>query len=155
MKVLIVSQAGKVADVTLQSSCHSEDESVLKVSSSCSSVYVDGSELRGSSNASVLVKYGTYTGLAEFLVWMPEFPLELNLPDVRLSQVKGWRVPEEPTDSKSRRGVDPLMGSKSKTWNLDDNLMESDSHPTCRLRFQQTPIEVRSNLVSRQSKWCP
>lgn len=33
MKVLIVSQAGQVADVTLQSSCHSEDESVLKVSS--------------------------------------------------------------------------------------------------------------------------
>lgn len=32
MKVLIVSQAGQVADVTLQSSCHSEDESVLKVS---------------------------------------------------------------------------------------------------------------------------
>ena len=31
MKVLIVSQAGQVADVTLQSSCHSEDESVLKV----------------------------------------------------------------------------------------------------------------------------
>lgn len=33
MKVLIVSQAGQVADVTLQSSCHSEDESVLKVRS--------------------------------------------------------------------------------------------------------------------------
>jgi transmembrane protein 132 len=31
MKVFIVSQAGKVADVTLQSSCHSEEESVLKV----------------------------------------------------------------------------------------------------------------------------
>lgn len=31
MKVFIVSQAGTVADVTLQSSCHSEDESVLKV----------------------------------------------------------------------------------------------------------------------------
>jgi hypothetical protein len=31
MKVFIVIQAGKVADVTLQSSCHSEEESVLKV----------------------------------------------------------------------------------------------------------------------------
>lgn len=31
MKVFIVSQAGKVADVTLQSSCHAEDESVIKV----------------------------------------------------------------------------------------------------------------------------
>lgn len=31
MKVFIVSQSGKVADITLQSSCHSEDESVIKV----------------------------------------------------------------------------------------------------------------------------
>lgn len=35
MKVFIVSQAGTVADVTLQSSCHSEDESVLKVRGPC------------------------------------------------------------------------------------------------------------------------
>lgn len=31
MKVFIVSQAGKAADVTFQASCHSEDDSVLKV----------------------------------------------------------------------------------------------------------------------------
>lgn len=31
MKVLIVSQAGKVADVTLQSSCSCTDEAALKV----------------------------------------------------------------------------------------------------------------------------
>jgi hypothetical protein len=66
-----------------------------QVSSSCSSVYVDGSELRGSSNASVIVKYGTYQGLAKFTVWMPEFPLELAVADFKLSQIKGWKVPEE------------------------------------------------------------
>lgn len=32
MKVFIVSQSGQVADITLQTSCHSEDESVIKVS---------------------------------------------------------------------------------------------------------------------------
>lgn len=32
MKVFVVSQAGKVGDVTLQSSCHAADESILKVS---------------------------------------------------------------------------------------------------------------------------
>lgn len=31
MKVFIVSQGGKIADVTLQSSCQAEDESVIKV----------------------------------------------------------------------------------------------------------------------------
>lgn len=64
------------------------------MSSSCSSVYVDGSEARGSVNGSVLVKYGTYTGLARFTVWMPEFPLDLQVPDTRLSQVKSWKVPD-------------------------------------------------------------
>lgn len=66
----------------------------LQVSSSCGSVYVDGSEQRGSVNGSVLVKYGTYTGLAKFTVWMPEFPLELAVADTRLSQLKSWRVPD-------------------------------------------------------------
>ena len=31
MKVFIVSEAGKIADVTLQSSCQAEDESIIKV----------------------------------------------------------------------------------------------------------------------------
>lgn len=50
---------------------------------------MDGSEIRGSSNASVIVKYGTYTGLATFTVWMPEYPLEIDVDDNRLSQIKG------------------------------------------------------------------
>lgn len=58
-------------------------------------MYVDGSEARGSSNASIIVKYGTYIGLAKFTVWMPEFPLEVSVSDFRLSQVKGWKIPEE------------------------------------------------------------
>lgn len=117
MKVFIVSQSGKVADITLQSSCHSEDESVIKVSfpfifeiefgrnrqrvlflcaqvsTSCSSVYVDGTETEGSSNASIIIKYGSTSGLARFTVWMPEYPLEVAVTDFRLSQIKGWKIP--------------------------------------------------------------
>lgn len=160
MKVLIVSQAGKVADVTLQSSCHSEDESVLKVSSSCSSVYVDGSEIRGSSNASVLVKYGTYTGLAKFTVWFPEFPLEVNVPDFRLSQIKGWKVPDDNMlggKSRRKRSTDWKLNRRKRSdknqyqaWTnaggmvTEDinNGVDADKHGNCRLRFQQSPIEV-------------
>ncbi|XP_012530083.1 transmembrane protein 132E isoform X2 [Monomorium pharaonis] len=211
MKVFIVSQAGTVADVTLQSSCHSEDESVLKVSSSCSSVYVDGSEIRGSSNASVLVKYGTYTGLARFTVWMPELPLEVSVADTRLNQIKGWKVPEEHvTSTKSKRSLlnatqneentgvastptispeTPLVTARAKkrsavdleesiedtSIDVDDpdGLLEEDEHeerfqsngndhgwdtinsidrnlsPTnCRLRFQQSPVEVHARFLA-------
>lgn len=213
MKVFIVSQAGTVADVTLQSSCHSEDESVLKVrgfpfssftrrivsdkmlrvvlqvSSSCSSVYVDGTEIRGSSNASVLVKYGTYTGLAKFTVWMPEFPLEMTVADTRLSQIKGWKVPEEhAVGAKSKRSLNSTNSrsneSSSKTkkrsaaeledTSMDiedaDVILEEDEQEerfrgsdngwdtinsidrgpstNCRLRFQQSPIEVHARFLA-------
>ncbi|XP_021914891.1 transmembrane protein 132E isoform X4 [Zootermopsis nevadensis] len=159
MKVFIVSQAGKVADVTLQSSCHSEDESVLKVSSSCSSVYVDGSEIRGSSNASVLVKYGTYTGLAKFTVWMPEFPLEVNVADFRLSQVKGWKVPEEHVSAKIKRSSDdtqnnrpgPYRGWPNTGAMLPEDVgngIDQERHTVCRLRFQQSPVEVYAHFLA-------
>ncbi|XP_052737744.1 transmembrane protein 132E [Bicyclus anynana] len=146
MKVLIVSQAGQVADVTLQSSCHSEDESVLKVSSSCSSVYVDGSEIRGSSNASVIVKYGTYTGLARFTVWMPEYPLEIDVDDNRLSQIKGWKVSDE------ANGKDRLRRSlSSRGWggSRPDAPNSLTDQRSCRLRYQQSNVEVYARFLAK------
>ena len=57
------------------------------MTSSCTSVYVDGSETRGAVKAEVLVKYGTLTGSAEFTVWFPVIPLNVHLEDSKLSQV--------------------------------------------------------------------
>ncbi|XP_004536756.1 transmembrane protein 132C isoform X2 [Ceratitis capitata] len=145
MKVFIVSQAGKVADVTLQSSCYAEDESVIKVSSSCSSVYVDGSEIRGSSNASVIVKYGSYTGLAKFTVWMPEFPLEVYVSDFRLSQIKGWKVVDDsnmyPNKQSQRRK------KRSTAWNQYKSEPGTEKI-TCKARYQQSPIEVFARFLA-------
>ncbi|XP_022254425.1 transmembrane protein 132C-like [Limulus polyphemus] len=151
MKVLVISQAGKVGDVTLQSSCHAADESILKVSPSCTSVYLDGSEIRGSQNASVLVKYGTYTGQAHFLVWMPQLPLEVNLSDNKLSQVKGWRTPRLQR-RKSRwpslvtpgnRAENRSRGKKKK-WDADREPLDV----VCRLRYQQAGITVYTRFFS-------
>lgn len=165
-------------------------------------MYVDGSEIRGSSNASVLVKYGTYTGLARFTVWMPEFPLEVTVGDTRLSQIKGWKVPEEHgTSAKSKRSLlnatrieertseSPVVTARAKkrsaveleesiedtSMDMDDPddplLEEDDEHeerfrgngngwdttnsidrnlsPTnCRLRFQQSPVEVHARFLA-------
>ncbi|XP_059054238.1 transmembrane protein 132E [Achroia grisella] len=146
MKVLIVSQAGQVADVTLQSSCHSEDESVLKVSSSCSSVYVDGSEIRGSSNASVIVKYGTYTGLARFTVWMPENPLEIDVDDNRLSQIKGWKVSDE---SNSKDRLRRSLTARGWGGARPDGTNSLTDQRTCRLRYQQSNVEVYARFLAK------
>ncbi|XP_017054916.1 transmembrane protein 132E isoform X3 [Drosophila ficusphila] len=149
MKVFIVSQAGKVADVTLQSSCHAEDESVIKVSSSCSSVYVDGSEQRGSSNASVIVKYGTYVGVAKFIVWMPEFPLEVYISDFRLSQIKGWKVTDDnhflhSKQSRRRKKRSYVWGQHGT--NYYNNLGADKT--VCRARYQQSPVEVYAKFLA-------
>lgn len=167
-------------------------------------MYVDGSEIRGSSNASVLVKYGTYTGLARFTVWMPEFPLEVTVGDTRLSQIKGWKVPEEhATSAKSKRSLlnatkleertseSPMVTARAKkrsaveleesiedtSMDMDDPdeplLEEDDEHEerfrgngnehgwdtinsidrnlspaNCRLRFQQSPVEVHARFLA-------
>ncbi|KAG5308092.1 T132C protein, partial [Acromyrmex insinuator] len=147
MKVFIVSQAGTVADVTLQSSCHSEDESVLKVSSSCSSVYVDGSEIRGSSNASVLVKYGTYTGLARFTVWMPEFPLEVSVADTRLNQIKGWKVPEEHVASaKSKRSLLNATRTEQKTEVASTSIMPLETPPVTARAKKRSAVDLEESI---------
>ncbi|CAH2074200.1 unnamed protein product, partial [Iphiclides podalirius] len=146
MKVLIVSQAGQVADVTLQSSCHSEDESVLKVSSSCSSVYVDGSEIRGSSNASVIVKYGTYTGLARFTVWMPEYPLEIDVDDNRLSQIKGWKVSE---DANAKDRLKRSLSARGWGGGRPDGTNSLTDQRSCRLRYQQSNVEVYARFLAK------
>ncbi|XP_050310274.1 transmembrane protein 132E [Anthonomus grandis grandis] len=145
MKVFVVSQAGKAADVTFQASCHSEDDSVIKVSSSCGSVYVDGSEQRGSINGSVLVKYGTYTGLAKFVVWMPEFPLELVVADTKLSQIKSWRIPDYHPAGKNKR----RRRRSFSPWNSNvDDLGVLVEKPTCRLRYQQTSVDVYARFMA-------
>uniref|UniRef100_A0A8W7JGN5 Transmembrane protein 132C n=1 Tax=Anopheles albimanus TaxID=7167 RepID=A0A8W7JGN5_ANOAL len=150
MKVFIVSQAGKVADVTLQSSCTAEDESVIKVSSSCSSVYVDGSEVGGSSNASVVVKYGTYTGLARFTVWMPEFPLEVSVADFRLSQIKGWKIPDDqsPMNGKGKLRKKRAYGAGWDNHGSDYVNGVSSDRSVCRARYQQSPVEVYARFIA-------
>ena len=56
---------------------------------------MDGSEIRGSSNATILVKYETFTGLASFVVWMPELAeLDIYVSDMKLSQIYDWVIPD-------------------------------------------------------------
>lgn len=157
---------------------------------------MDGSEIRGSSNASVLVKYGTYTGLARFTVWMPEFPLEVSVSDARLNQIKSWKVPEDHSISKNKRSLNVTASeevenaktavkkrssdaaTESTDLETDDETVEEEteeeedldedeeeddgtlrfrghkwdeinsidrnSPANCRLRFQQSPVEIHA-----------
>lgn len=93
LKIYVVSSAGKFGDVTLQTSCSSADETVLKVTPSCTALYLDGSESRSSINASISIHYGSFSGTASFQVWMPKLPLELDVSDDQLSAIHSWKIP--------------------------------------------------------------
>ncbi|KAK7929790.1 hypothetical protein WMY93_006185 [Mugilogobius chulae] len=89
--VLAVSRSGKVSDVTSAVSCHSENNNIIKVSSDCSSVFVDGSE-SGEGNVCAKVRFslGTLSGALCLQVWAPSVPLRVSLADPVLNAVQGW-----------------------------------------------------------------
>lgn len=174
MRIYQVSAAGSINDITFQCSCQSADESIIKVSPSCTSVYLDGSEVRGSQNATVIIKYGSFTGFGSMIVWMPLIPLDVRISDTKLSQIKGWRVPSYSKRTNSyadfvdnSEGItnDKRFGLMSQQMLLDEGINESDKYwsgtesgsvpsennpfgNSCRLRFQQARVEVYTRFLS-------
>ena len=56
-------------------------------------VYLDGTENKGSPSVNVIAKYGRHTKFLFFKVWVPELPLDVELSDSKLSQIKAWKAP--------------------------------------------------------------
>ncbi len=75
LKIFIVSHAGKTADVTLQSSCSTLDESVLKVSSFYSHIF-------SSSLFSTLWKQRTLERGEEKYAAPPQMTLYKMIPEI-------------------------------------------------------------------------
>jgi hypothetical protein len=87
----MMSEAGETQDITGnlfifsnfkndyldQSHCSSAEPRLLKVSSTCTSVYVDGSELRGLANVIINIQYKSIRSGASFNVWFPRLPISL------------------------------------------------------------------------------
>ena len=71
-------------------SCESENESVLKVCSSCSSVYFDGNETFG-DDVTIIVKHlaSNVTGRLQLRVWIAEKNISISLHDAILNHICG------------------------------------------------------------------
>ncbi|CAK6979737.1 LOW QUALITY PROTEIN: transmembrane protein 132D, partial [Scomber scombrus] len=89
--VLSISHDGKVSDVTSAVMCHSTNENIVKVSSDCSTVFVDGSE-SGVGNTCAVVEFllGALSGSLCLEVWAPSVPLRVSLADPILNAIDGW-----------------------------------------------------------------
>ena len=149
MRIYMVSAAGRISDITLQSSCHAADESILKVSPSCTSVYLDGSEVRGDQNATVLIKYGGASYQKNFIVWRPELPIDIRVEDNKLSQIKSWKTQIKRKQSMYDIEEELSIGDEPFTSKQSSIKIDSfDSHNSCRPRYQQTRVELYTKFFS-------
>ncbi|XP_061868435.1 transmembrane protein 132E [Colius striatus] len=130
VKVIAIELSGGVVDVSAMVECKSNNEDIIKVSSSCDYVFVSGKESQGSMSARVTFSYEHLSAPLEMTVWVPKLPLHIELSDARLSQVKGWRVPILP----DRRSV--------RDSEHEEDEEEKKQSRGCALQYQHTTLQV-------------
>lgn len=66
---------------------------LFQVSDRCDYVFVNGKEMKGKVNVVVNFTYQHLSSPLEMTVWVPRLPLQIEVSDTELNQIKGWRVP--------------------------------------------------------------
>ncbi|XP_015426254.1 PREDICTED: transmembrane protein 132E [Myotis davidii] len=143
VKVIAIEVTGLVLDVSALVECESDNEDIIKVSSSCDYVFVSGKESRGSMNARVTFRYDVLSAPLEMTVWVPKLPLHIELSDARLSQVKGWRVPILP-DRRSAR--------ESEDEDEEEEERRQSSSRGCTLQYQHATLQVFTQFHTTSSE---
>ncbi|XP_051950688.1 transmembrane protein 132D-like [Xyrauchen texanus] len=134
IRTVAVEQDGSVTDVSDFADCSSTDEDVLKVSDRCDFVYVNGKETQGRLRMLVNFTYSYLSSQLEMKVWYPRLPLDIEVSDTELSQIKSWRI--------------PIVSTKSKPgWNSE----EDSKGRGCMLQFQHALVRVLTHFVAEQS----
>ncbi|XP_016087851.1 transmembrane protein 132C-like [Sinocyclocheilus grahami] len=134
VRTIAVEQDGSVTDVSEFADCSSTDEDVLKVSDRCNFVYVNGKETQGRLRMLVNFTYSYLSAQLEMQVWFPRLPLDIEVSDTELSQIKSWRI--------------PIMSTKSKPgWSSE----EERKGRGCMLQFQHALVRVLTHFVAEQS----
>ncbi|XP_030623883.1 transmembrane protein 132D [Chanos chanos] len=126
VRVLAVEADGSITDITNSTRCQSTDEEVLKVSESCDYVFMNGEETRGKTRMTVNFTYSYLSAQLELSVWMPHLPLQIEMSDPELSQIKGWRV--------------PVTSGKRMSWDSEEE--EERKGKGCMLQYQQSLVRV-------------
>uniref|UniRef100_A0A3B1IXH7 Transmembrane protein 132C n=1 Tax=Astyanax mexicanus TaxID=7994 RepID=A0A3B1IXH7_ASTMX len=138
VKVVTVGTDGAVTDVTESVECRSTDEAVVKVSERCDYVYVNGKETRGRVRMLVNFTYSYLSSQLELSVWMPHLPLQIDLSDPELSQIKGWRVPVPPSNPR------PEPDDEDEAVRRDRG---------CGPQYQSTTVRVLTHFKAEPEEW--
>ncbi|XP_036382054.1 transmembrane protein 132C, partial [Megalops cyprinoides] len=134
VRTVAVEQDGSVTDVSEFTDCRSTNEDILKVSDRCDYVYVNGKEMRGKVKMAVNFTYSYLSAQLEMTVWIPRLPLQIEVSDAELSQIKGWRV--------------PIVASKRTSWDSEEE--EDRKGKGCMLQFQHALVRVLTHFVADQ-----
>ncbi|XP_058512615.1 transmembrane protein 132C [Ochotona princeps] len=135
VKVVSVEESGAVLDVSELVECKSTDEDVLKVSDRCDHVFVNGKEIKGRVDVAVNFTYQHLSAPLHVTVWVPRLPLQIDISDTELSQIKGWRV--------------PVGASKRPTRESEEEEEEERRGRGCTLQFQRATVRVLTQFVSQ------
>uniref|UniRef100_H0WQ61 Transmembrane protein 132C n=2 Tax=Otolemur garnettii TaxID=30611 RepID=H0WQ61_OTOGA len=134
IKVVSVEENSAVTDISESVECKSTDEDVIKVSDRCDYVFVNGKEIKGKMDAVVNFTYQYLSAPLHITVWVPRLPLQIEVSDTELSQIKGWRV--------------PIVASKRSTRESEDEDEEDRRGRGCALQYQHATVRVLTQFVS-------
>ncbi|XP_069476223.1 transmembrane protein 132B [Ambystoma mexicanum] len=137
VKVVAVQEDGAVVDVSRSTECTSADETVLKVSEGCDAIFVNGKEMKSKVDTVVNFTFQHFSAQLEVTVWVPRLPLQLEVSDTELSQVKGWRIPS--------------ASNKRPTRDSEDEEDDEKKGKGCSLQYQHAMVRVLTQFVSESS----
>ncbi|XP_061586745.1 transmembrane protein 132C [Cololabis saira] len=138
VKAVTIGTDSSVTDVSDAVKCRSTDEDVVKVSDRCDYVFVNGKEMKGKVKMLVNFTYGYLSAQLELSVWIPRLPLQIEVSDMELSQIKGWRVPNPPTGQRSTR-------------DSEDEDDEDRRGRSCTLQYQHAMVKVLTHFVAESA----
>ncbi|XP_037115174.1 transmembrane protein 132C [Syngnathus acus] len=135
VKVVTIGIDASVIDVSEAVECRTTDEDVVKVSERCDYVFVNGKEMKGKVKMAVNFTYTYLSAQLELNVWIPRLPLQIEVTDTELSQIKGWRVPI-------------MANSPRSTRDSEDDDDEDRRGRGCTLQYQHAMVRVLTHFVA-------
>ncbi|CAL1616195.1 unnamed protein product [Knipowitschia caucasica] len=135
LKVVTVGLDASISDVSEKVMCASTDEDVVKVSDRCDYVFVNGKEMKGRVRMMVNFTYGYLSAQLELRVWIPRLPLQMEVSDTELSQIKGWRVPI-------------TANTQRATRDSEDEEDEERRGRSCTLQYQHALVRILTHFVA-------
>ncbi|XP_036679277.1 transmembrane protein 132B [Balaenoptera musculus] len=134
VKVVAVQEDGSVVDVSEAVECRSADEDVVKVSNGCDSIFANGKEMKSKVDTIVNFTHQHFTSQLEITVWAPRLPLQVEISDTELSQIKGWRI--------------PVASNRRPTRDSEDEEDEEKKGRGCSLQYQHALVRVLTQFVA-------